>query len=173
MPKTFPKDTEMSDAVYAKSIIEEVWPPELYSRGSIIALAFDGVKAIERSLGSAAMRERKRQWTERRIRSIVDDELPKLERYEVLDLEKMAVKEGRHAYRKSIERAARIATFLAHADEDFHSTEIDAQRSLARALAGSRAGLVTGGASAGGSIADRARELTGGIHRPGTSGGDK
>lgn len=163
----------MSDAVYAKSIIEEVWPPELYSRGSIITLAYDAIKAVERSIGSVALRERKRVWTERRIRSIIDDELPKLERYEVLDLERMAVKEGRHAYRKSIERASRIAAFLTHVDEDFHGAEIDAQAALVRALAGSRVAVVADRAGEAGASSDRAGQRLGGLRGSRTRGADE
>lgn len=163
----------MSDAVYAKSIIEEVWPPEFYSRGSIITLAYDAIKAVERSLGGAVLRERKRVWTERRIRSIVDDEMPKMERYEVLDLEKMAVKEGRHAYRKSIQRASRMAAFLANCDEDFYSSEIEAHDALVRALAGARVDLVAGGSSAGGAGFGGSQQRAGGIRRPGNPGADE
>lgn len=163
----------MSDAVYAKSIIEEVWPPELYSRGSIITLAYDAIKAVERSLGGAVVRERKRVWTERRIRSIVDDELPKLERYEVLDLEKMAVKEGRHAYRKSIQRASRIAAFLSNVDEDFFSSEIDAHDALVRSLVGARTAMVADRAGEAGASSDRAGQRLGGLRGSRTRGADE
>ena len=115
----------MSDAVYAKSIIDELWPLQVYSRKSVIGFAFDAVKRIERALPTPVLRERKRQWTERRVRSIIDDEAPSLAHFEVADLERMAIEEGRDAYRKSVQRAARLAAFLAHADEDFHRSEID------------------------------------------------
>ena len=163
----------MSDAVYARSIIEELWPVQHHSRKSIITSAYEAIKRVEHALDPQVRRDRKRLWTERRIRSIVDDELPSLERYEVLDLEKMAVKEGRYAYRKSIDRAARIASFLAHVDEDFHGTEIDAQVALARSMAGAGNLMAVGGSSAVGASADRAGERLGGIRGSRTGGADE
>lgn len=170
VPNKSPKDAEMSDAVYtqpdavyAKSIIEEIWPPRLYSRKSIITFAFEGVKRVERSLSDAVKANRKRQWTERRVRSIVDDEQPCLERYEVADLERMAVREGRDAYRKSVERAARLASFLAVADEAFHGPEIAAYEAAVRLMAGAGVGAAGQGTSRLGAGDDRAGELAGGL----------
>lgn len=163
----------MSDAVYAKSIIEELWDPQVYGRGSVLRLAFEAIARFERSLPKDVRQQRKRQWTERRVRSIIDDEAPCLERYEVADLERMAVKEGRDAYRKSVQRAARLAEFLAHCDEDFYSADIDAQVAMARAFTRPGAAMASAGADEVGGEADRSRELAGGLRDPGTGGGDR
>lgn len=173
VPNKSPKDTEMSDAVYAKSIIDELWPIKTYGRGPVITATYRAIKDVERSLSREVRTMRRREWTERRVRSIVDDEEPRLERYEVADLERMAVKEGRDAYRKSIERASRIAAFLTHVDEDFHGSEIDAQMALVRELSGARTSMVPGGTGSAGASADRAGEWTGRVRRTGTSGADE
>lgn len=163
----------MSDAVYAKSIIEFVWPIEDHGRKSVITNAFEAIERLERSYSNAVRRSRKRQWTERRIRSIVDDEAPALEHYEISDLEKMAVREGKDAYRKSIERSARIAAFLAHADEDFFGPQIEAQMAMARELASSRAGLAVAAPHGAGEGADRPGQWAGGRSSSRASGDDK
>lgn len=149
----------MSDAVYAKSIIEEIWPLEVYGRKSVITEAFEAVKRFQRSLPVEVVRARKRKWTERRIRSIVDDEEPALLRFEIADLENMAVREGRAAYAKSIDRAARIARFLAHADEDFSGPQVAAGLAMVRGLAGPGIGLAADGPNAAGQAAYRPGEL--------------
>lgn len=170
MPDKSPKDVEMSDAVYAKSIIDKIWPLKVHGRGPVITATYRAIKDVERSLSREAREMRRRQWTERRVRSIVDDEEPRLERYEVADLERMAVKEGRDAYKKSIERAARIAAFLAHADEAFHGEEIEAQISIARQMAGAGTGLASLGQDRSGATADRSGELPSVVRRTGTRG---
>lgn len=157
----------MSDAVYAKSIIEEIWPMKLHGRGPVITATYRAVKDVERSLSREVRAMRRREWTERRVRSIIDDEQPCLERYEVADLERMAVKEGRDAYRKSIERAARLAAFLAHADEDFYSPEIEAQVAFARGMDSSGAGMAATGSDRGGAAANRTGERSGRVAGPG------
>jgi hypothetical protein len=175
MPNKFPKDSEMSDAVYspvitdpvyAKRIIDEIWPIKVHGR-SVIGMAFEALQRLERAMGDEARRERKRQWTERRVRSIIDDEEPCLEHYEITDLEKMAVKEGRNAYRKSVERAARLAAFLAVADEDFYLPQIEAQMAMARSLHRAGDQLAVGGAGEGGAGADLGGELAGRVRGPG------
>ena len=172
MPNKSPKDAEMSDAVYARSIIDEIWPLETYGR-KVIPMAFDAIKRFERSLPINVRRERKRQWTERRIRSIVDDEAPALEHYEITDLERMAVREGKDAYRKSVERSARIAAFLAHADEAFHSEQIAAQVAYLGALAGAGTGMAAVGANAAGEGSDRPGERLGRVPGSRASGDGK
>lgn len=173
MPNKSTKDAEMSDAVYAKSIIEFVWPIKDYGRKSVITNAFEAIERLERSYSAAVKRNRKRQWTERRIRSIVDDEAPALEHYEISDLEKMAVREGKDAYRKSVERSARIAAFLAHADEDFFGPQIEAQVAYASAMAGAGTGVAAVAADGAGEGSDRSGQRLGGGHRSRASGGDK
>ena len=160
----------MSDAAYAKSIIEEIWPLKIFGRGPVITATYRAIKDVERSLAREIKERRRRQWTERRVRSIVDDEEPRLERYEVADLERMAVKEGRDAYKKSIERAARIAAFLAHADEAFHSENIEAHVAIARQMAGAGTGLAAAGQDGASATPDRSGELPSNVRRTGTRG---
>lgn len=163
----------MSDAVYAKSIIEFVWPLQIHGRKSVITNAFEAIERLERSYSATVKRNRKRQWTERRIRSIVDDEAPALEHYEISDLEKMAVREGKDAYRKSVERSARIAAFLAHADEDFFSPQIEARVAYASAMAGPRTGMVAAASHGAGEGSDRPGQQAGGRGGSRAAGGDK
>jgi hypothetical protein len=123
-----PKDSEMSDVAIARNIVTGIWPLESKSRKQVIARAFDALKAIERALPAKVLRERNRQWTERRVRSIVDGEPIRVEHYEMSDLERMAQKEARREFRQSVSRAQRMAAFLTATDADFHEPEIDRLR---------------------------------------------
>lgn len=103
----------MSDVSAARNIIDEVWPLDTTPRKRVIGAAFEAVKRIERGLPQDVIRLRKRQWTERRVRSIVDGEAGRIDAYEMRDLEEMAIQEARNALTKSQERSARLAAFLA------------------------------------------------------------
>lgn len=84
-----PKDSEMSDVTMAQGLMQETWP-ERAGRPvkTCIALIFDAVKRVERRLPEPALRERPRQWTERRVRSIWNGEARRIDNYEMSDLEK-------------------------------------------------------------------------------------
>lgn len=103
----------MSDVSAARNIIDEVWPLDTTPRKRVIGAAFEAVKRVERGLPQDVIRLRKRQWTERRVRSIVDEEAGRIDAYEMRDLEQMAIQEARDALQKSKERSARLASFLA------------------------------------------------------------
>ena len=136
-----PKGSEMSDVAsdpaFARSIIDDAFDIERNGRGRAIAMAFDALKEIERKLARLApdaLRQRPRQWTERRVRSIVDREARRIDAYEIDDLKKMQMAEARHELNRSRARAARMAAFLAAQDEDFHSDEIERMGAFARGM---------------------------------------
>lgn len=140
----FPKDAEMSDVALARNIIDETFGPiEDVGRSRVIAAAYDAVKRIERRIDRAVLALRPRQWTERRIRSIVDNEAVRIDYYEIDDLTKARIEEARLELARSRERAARMAAFLTAADESFHSSEIDRLGEFARGVDGT--GMVRGG----------------------------
>lgn len=126
MPENHPKDAEtMTDAVLARGVIDGLWPIEKHGRKRVIGYAFEAIKRVERALPTDVIRQRPRQWTERRIRSIVDEEIRGVDHYEMADLERMAIREGRREFQASVQRAARLAAFLASTDEGFFGPEID------------------------------------------------
>jgi len=124
-----PKDSEMSDVSMAQHLLQETWP-ERAGRPvkACIALIFDAVRRVERHLPEPVLRERPRQWTERRVRSIWNGEARRIDSYEMSDLERAAAEEARNEFTTSIKRAARMAQFLAAQDADFHGPEIDRLR---------------------------------------------
>lgn len=124
----------MSDVALAKSIIADTFDLERNGRSSVIALAYEAVKEVERKLDAAVLRLRPRQWTERRVRSIVDAEAVRIDHYEIDDLRKAAIEEARRELRRARERASRMAAYLATADEDFHRDEIERMGAFARGV---------------------------------------
>ncbi len=158
-----PKASEMSDALVAKGIIADTFDLTPGRRSIVIGLAIAALKRVERALPAEVLRARKRQWTERRVRSIVDEEARRIDAYEIEDLKRVAVAEARHDYRKSTERAARLAAFLAHQDPDFHSEEIAFQSAMARGLAGAGNPMAHGATGEARTGADRGRQLPGGV----------
>lgn len=124
-----PKDSEMSDVTMAQHLIQETWP-ERAGRPvkTCIALIFDAVKRVERTLPKPLLDGRPRQWTERRVRSIWNGEARRIDSYEMSDLERAAAEEAANEFNTSIRRAARMAAFLATTDADFHGPEIDRLR---------------------------------------------
>jgi len=124
-----PKDAEMTDVFMAQALVQETWP----SRAgrpvkACIAMIFEAVKRVERKQPDAVLRQRPRQWTERRVRSIWDAEARRIDNYEMADLERAAAEEARSEFKTSVNRAARMASFLAAQDADFHGPEIDRLR---------------------------------------------
>ena len=124
----------MSDVALAKSILADTFDLERNGRSRVIALAFDALKEVERKLDAAVRRQRTRQWTERRVRSIVDEEATRIDHYEIDDLRKAAIEEARHELARSRQRAARMAAYLATADENFHRDEIERMGAFARGV---------------------------------------
>lgn len=128
-----PKGSEMlPDVAVARSIIDDAYDIERTGRSRVIALVYEAVKRVERSLDTSLLRLRPRQWTERRVRSIVDLEAVRIDHYEIDDLTKVRIAEAKHELERSRERAARMAAFLAAQDEDFHRDEIERMGAFAR-----------------------------------------
>lgn len=119
----------MSDVTMAQGLMQETWP-EKSGRPvkTCIAMIFDAVRRVERHLPETVLRERPRQWTERRVRSIWNGEARRIDNYEMSDLEKAAAEEARSEFTSSIKRAARMAAFLEAQDADFHGPEVDRLR---------------------------------------------
>lgn len=124
-----PKDTEMSDVSMAQALVQETWP-ERAGRPvkTCIATIFDALKRVERRQPAAVVALRPRQWTERRVRSIWNGEARRIDNYEMADLERAAAEEAKSEFRQSVNRAARMAAFLAAQGEGFHGPEIDRLR---------------------------------------------
>ncbi len=124
-----PKDSEMTDVAMAQHLVQETWPERAGRPVKVcIALIFDAVKRIERKQPVAVLRDRPRQWTERRVRSIWNAEARRIDNYEMADLERAAAEEAKNEFHTSVRRAARMAAFLAAQDQDFHGPEIDRLR---------------------------------------------
>lgn len=138
-----PKDLEMSDAALAHNIIAEAFDLRPGNRSRVIAAAYEAVKAIERALPRAVIDERGRQWTERRIRTFVDEEATRVDHYEIMDLKAAALEEAKRELYRSRQRAARMAAYLATSDADFHGDEIERMGAFARGV--DMPGVVCGG----------------------------
>lgn len=124
-----PKGSEMHDVTMARTLLQETWPERAGRPVKVcIALIFEAVKRVERALPDALLRERPRQWTERRVRAIWAGEARRIDAYEMSDLERAAAEEAANEFTASIRRAARMAQFLAAQDADFHGPEIDRLR---------------------------------------------
>lgn len=131
-----PKDSEMTDVSLAQAFVQEMWP-ERAGRPvkSCIAMIFDAVSRVERRLPREVLRERPRQWTVRRVRSIWNGEARRIDHYEMTDLERAAeAEEAKIEFQQSVKRAARMAAFLAASDPDFHGPEIDRLREFLGAV---------------------------------------
>ena len=134
-----PKSSEMHDVAVARNLIDEIFDLTTPGRRSIvIGLTIAALKRVERALDPTVLRERGRQWTERRVRSIVDNEARRIDAYEIEDLNKVKLEEAKHDFQRSTARAARLATLLSAQDEDFHGPEIDRLRELARGVGSAR-----------------------------------
>lgn len=134
MLENHPKDAEMSDVALARSIIADTFDLDHNGRARVITAAYKAVKVIESRIDRAVLALRPREWTERRVRSIVDSEAVRIDHYEIDDLRKAAIEEARHELNRSRQRAARMAAYLAAADADFHGDEIERMGAFARGV---------------------------------------
>lgn len=142
-----PKVSEMHDVAVARGIIDDTFDLTPGRRSIVIGLTIAALKRLERALEKSnpeVLRERPRQWTERRVRSIVDSEARRIDAYEIDDLQKVKIAEARHELNRSRDRAARMAAFLAAQDPDFHRDEVQRMGSFARGV--DLSGVVRGGA---------------------------
>lgn len=129
-----PKVSEMSDGAVARNLIDDTFDLSPGRRSVVIGLTIAALKRVERALGADVLRQRPRQWTERRVRSIVDNEARRIDAYEIEDLHRVKIAEARHELDKSRERAARMAAFLATQDPDFHGDEVERLGAFARGM---------------------------------------
>jgi hypothetical protein len=139
-----PKVSEMHDVAVARGIIDDTFGLTAGRRSVVIGLTIAALKRVERALDPAVLRQRGRQWTERRVRSIVDLEARRIDAYEISDLEQVKISEARHEFSRSRDRAARMAAFLAAQDPDFHCDEVERMGAFARGV--DLPGVVRGGA---------------------------
>jgi len=124
-----PEETEMTDVAMAQSLVQETWPERAGRPVKVcLGMIYEAVKRVERKLPKDIQRQRPRQWTERRVRSIWNAEARRIDNYEMADLEMAAAEEARNEFRQSVQRAARMAAFLAATEPDFHGPEIDRLR---------------------------------------------
>lgn len=112
-----PKDSEMSDVGVARDIIAETFDLETRGRARVITLAFEAVKKVEARLDRTKLALRPRQWTERRVRSIVDREAGRIDHYEIQDLTAVAVEEARIERQRLRAREARLEAIIASQDK--------------------------------------------------------
>ncbi len=139
-----PKVSEMHDLANARGLIDDTFDLTPGRRSIVIGLTIAALKRVERALDPELLRQRGRQWTERRVRSIVDNEARRIDAYEISDLQKVKIAEARHEFSKSRDRAARMAAFLAAQDPDFHCDEVERMGAFARGV--DLPGVVRGGA---------------------------
>jgi len=169
----FPKVSEMHDVAVARSIIDDTFDLTPGRRSIVIGLTISALKRVERALAPEVLRSRPRQWTERRVRSIVDNEARRIDAYEIDDLNKVKLAEARHEFQRSTSKAARLAAFLAHRDEDFHSPEIALQVALAGGMVGPGTDVASARADRTGARADLEGKRAGGVGRTGNRGAGK
>lgn len=102
-----------SDLDIAQGILQRVW--QISPTRNVKACIGDILSALqrlERTLPAEVLRERPRQWTERRVRAIWCREARRIDAYEMADLEAVAEREAEHEISASIARAARMTEFL-------------------------------------------------------------
>ncbi|MDF3208423.1 MULTISPECIES: hypothetical protein [unclassified Mesorhizobium] len=114
------KASAMSDVATASSLVQNTWQVRQGRNAkSCIGAAFEAVKRIERRLPIDVLRDRPRQWTERRVQTIWKKQARRIDNYEMLDLEQAALEAARGEFDASIKRAARLAAFIsAHAETE-------------------------------------------------------
>lgn len=115
------KESGVSDTAYHSDLIREAFPKARYG----------GVKpAIYAAYRYIAPRVKK-QFTERRARSIWEGSARRIDAEEATVLQRAAIEEAKREQRELRERLARLDTALAVADEAFHRETIAALREQA------------------------------------------
>lgn len=132
------KDSAMTDVAVAQALVQNTWQvrPGRNAKGCLGAI-YDAVRRVERRLPREALRDRPRQWTERRVKAIWKAEARRIDNYEMADLEQAALEAARNEFQDSIKRAERLAAFIS----SYEKTET-------------------------GALADRLREFVGGMDSP-------
>lgn len=108
---------EMTDAMFASELMQETFPVRSGRNvKAAIGEAFDALKRRERQLPQSVLRDRPRQWTERRVRALWNREARRVDHYEIQDLTAVAVEEARLERRRLQARQDRLAALIAAAD---------------------------------------------------------
>lgn len=107
----------MTDAHYAADLIHDTYPIRAGRNvKAAIGDAFEALKRRERGLPAGVLRERPRQWTERRVRSLWFREARRIDHYEIEDLTAIAVEEARIERQRLKAREERLIAILAAAE---------------------------------------------------------
>lgn len=110
-------DRIMTDVRMAAEIMQDAYPVGPGRNvGTAIGEIFDALKAHERGLPREVLRERNRQWTERRVRALWKREARRVDYYEIQDLTAIAVEEARRERQHLKARQERLAALIASVD---------------------------------------------------------
>lgn len=108
------KGLAMSDIARAQRLVLSVWEPRVgLPAKARIGQIFEALKRVERGLDTEEFRDRPRQWTERRVRSIWEGSARRVDAFEMVDLEKAALEAARAEYQESLQRSKRLEVFIA------------------------------------------------------------
>ncbi len=118
----------MTDVHMAAGIMQDAFPVGPGRNvGTAIGEIFDALKAHERSLPIEVLRERSRQWTERRVRALWKHEARRVDHYEIQDLTAIAVEEARRERQHLKARQERLTALIATFDPSEVGTEANAE----------------------------------------------
>ena len=107
----------MTDAHFAADLIQETYPIRAGRNvKAAIGDAFTALKQRERQLPKDVLRERPRQWTERRVRALWNREARRVDHYEIQDLTAVAVEEARIERQRLKAREERLVAILTAAE---------------------------------------------------------
>jgi len=107
----------MTDAHFAAELIHDTYPVRAGRNAkAAIGEAFRALQRRERQLPQSVLRERPRQWTERRVRALWNREARRVDHYEIQDLTAVAVEEARRERQHLKARQERLAALIASVD---------------------------------------------------------
>ena len=107
----------MTDTMFASELMQDTFPIRAGRNvKAAIGDAFEALKRRERALPKEVLRERPRQWTERRVRSLWFREARRVDHYEIQDLTAVAVEEARVERQRLKAREERLVAILAAAE---------------------------------------------------------
>ena len=108
---------QMTDTTFASELMQDTFPIRAGRNvKAAIGDAFSALKQRERQLPRDVLRERPRQWTERRVRALWNREARRVDHYEIQDLTAVAVEEARVERQRLKAREERLTAILAAAD---------------------------------------------------------
>lgn len=108
----------MTDAHYAAELIHDTYPVRAGRNAkAAIGEAFRALQRRERQLPQDVLRDRPRQWTERRVRALWHGEARRVDHYEIQDLTAVAVEEARRERQYLEARQERLAALIAAVDQ--------------------------------------------------------